>query len=134
MLNFFDMFFMRIDQIFQGNILAGDEKVPRFLPYVFSKFFIPEIIRLKKFAVPPSAAKNHESRNVYRAKADIEGDFKELYRNFDIIFEITFIIGLSVIIDVARSLTALGSLDYCHLNTTSAQYSQILIAFLATPF
>ena len=58
MLNFFVMFFMGIDQIFQGNILVGDEKVPCLLfPPIY--FF-----RLKKFRsrVPPIAVKNQESR------------------------------------------------------------------------
>ena len=87
MLNFFVLFFMGVDQIFQGNILVGDEKVPRFLPYVFSKFFPAEKVRGPGSLPLLSRIKN-------RAKADNKGDFKELYQDFDIIFEITFIIGL----------------------------------------
>ena len=59
---------------------------------------------LEDEASVPSAVKN-------RGKADTngsKGDFKKLYRNFDIIFEITFIIGVCAIIDVARFSTALG--------------------------
>lgn len=42
--------------------------------------------------------------------ADNKGDFNKLYRNIDIVFEITFIIGFCAIPDVAKSLTALGSI------------------------
>ena len=45
-----------------------------------------------------------------RAISDNKGDFNKLYRNLDIIFEITFVIWHCAVIDVARFLTALVSL------------------------
>ena len=40
---------------------------------------------------------------------DDKDDFVKLYQNFHIIFEMTFIVGLYGVLDVAECLTALGT-------------------------
>jgi hypothetical protein len=53
---------------------------------------------MKAFKMKPVPSKN--ARNVKnRATTDNRGDFSKLYRNFDIIFEITFIIVRCAVFD-----------------------------------
>lgn len=53
---------------------------------------------MKAFKMKPVPSKN--ARNVKnRATTDNRGDFNKLYRNFDIIFEITFIIVRCAVFD-----------------------------------
>ena len=70
------------------------------------KFFYSRNYPAEKVRGPSQC---RQKSRVAQCQADNKGDFKELYRNFDIIFEITSIIGLCTIIDVARSLTVDGT-------------------------